>query len=647
MSSAIFRGFALSSVFALAYVGAASAQLTVSASHTNVSCFGGSNGTATASVFGGLEPYTYLWAPFGGTYATATGLPPGVYTVTVSDLFGLQGMTSTTVGEPSAALSGLQSQTNPVGGGSNGSATVVAEGGTPGYTYAWAPTGGTAATANGLAAGQYWVTVTDANSCSRIFNYTLTASAPSVQSVSGPANGTYTVGQNLQFTVRYDAPVTVTAGGPPSIPLTVGSMARQANFVSGSGTSNLLFMYTVQQGDADTDGVTLGSSIDLNGSTMRSGGIDAVLSLANVDATAGVLVDGRHAQTITFANPGAQTFGTTPTLPATASSSLAVAFTATTNAVCTITSGGALTFVSPGSCTVHANQGGDGTYLPAPQVSQIFTVNAAAPGAPTIGNVTAGDGQATVTFTAPASNGGNPITGYTVTATPVAAPGAPGITTQTGAGSPIIVTGLTNGFTYNFSVVATNGTPGAASGNAQATPRKLEVVSAPGSVPGMAGTPTATLSGGGATCTLQSGGFGPAASTPPNLQAPAGQFAFSAANCTGAVTMTLNYPSPLPEGVKFRKPDGAGGWFDPMNPATSLNVNVNGTRTTVTYTITDNGLGDTNPALGAISDPLVPVLAAAGPGGGAAAIPTLSEWSIILMSALLAMFGLHRMRRRN
>lgn len=106
--------------------------------------------------------------------------------------------------------------------------------------------------------------------------------------------------------------------------------------------------------------------------------------------------------------------------------------------------------------------------------------------------------------------------------------------------------------------------------------------------------------------------------------------------------MTLTYPSALPEGVQFRKPDGAGGWFD---PETALNVIVNGARTTVTYTITDNGPGDTNPAVGVIADPLVPVLAAA-PVGGAAAIPTLSEWGVILMSALLAMFGLRRMRRQ-
>lgn len=644
MSSGVFRTWVLGGTFALvAYAGSASAQLTVSASHTNASCNGGNNGTATAhSIQNGVAPFSYSWAPSGGTNATATGLTAGIYTVTVTDANDLQGTASTTVGQP-AMLSGTQSQINPVGGNSNGSATVVPTGGTPGYTYSWSPTGSTTATVTGLAPGQYRLTITDSNACHTMLYYTLTASAPSVQSVGVPANGTYIPGQNLQFNVIYSAPVAVTAGGPPSIPLTIGSTVRQANFVGGSNTSILTFIYTVQPGDFDANGVTLGTAINLNGSTMTSGGTNVVLNLANVAATTGVLVNGQQTQSITFTTPGDQTFGTTPTLTATASSSLPVAFSATTTAVCTVTSGGMLTFVNTGSCTVDANQSGNASYLPASQVSQTFMVNAAAPGAPTIGNVTAADGQATVTFTAPASDGGTPITGYSVTATPVAVPGAPGVITQQGTTSPIVVAGLSNGFTYHFTVVASNGTTGAASASTQATPRKLQLVSAPGSVPGMTGIPSATMSGGGTTCTLQSGGgFGPVTSTPPNLQAPSGQFAFSAENCTGSVTMTLTYPSALPEGVQFRKPDGAGGWFD---PATALNVIVNGARTTVTYTITDNGPGDINPALGVIADPLVPVLAAA-PASGAAAIPTLSEWGVILMSALLAMFGLRRMRRQ-
>ncbi len=71
------------------------------------------------------------------------------------------------------------------------------------------------------------------------------------------------------------------------------------------------------------------------------------------------------------------------------------------------------------------------------------------PGSPTIGTATAGDAQATVSFTAPASNGGATITSYTVTSNP-------GSITATGTASPLIITGLTNGTSYTFTVTATN-----------------------------------------------------------------------------------------------------------------------------------------------------------------------------------------------
>ena len=77
------------------------------------------------------------------------------------------------------------------------------------------------------------------------------------------------------------------------------------------------------------------------------------------------------------------------------------------------------------------------------------------PGAPTIGTAasgSAGSGQATVTFAAPASNGGAAITGYTVTSAPAGG-------TDSNAGTTAlshIVTGLTNGTAYTFTVKATN-----------------------------------------------------------------------------------------------------------------------------------------------------------------------------------------------
>jgi hypothetical protein len=77
------------------------------------------------------------------------------------------------------------------------------------------------------------------------------------------------------------------------------------------------------------------------------------------------------------------------------------------------------------------------------------------PAAPTGVTATAGDGQATVTFTPPVDNGGSTITDFVVTSNPG------GIAVH-GSGNPITLTGLSNGMSYTFTVVAFNGAGGSA-----------------------------------------------------------------------------------------------------------------------------------------------------------------------------------------
>ncbi len=169
-------------------------------SQTNVSCFGGSNGTATVNASGGAGGYTYSWSPSGGTNATATGLAVGTYTVTITDANSCTATRQFTITQPTAIAS-TGSQTNvSCFGGTNGTATVNASGGAGGYTYSWSPAGGTNATASGLAVGTYTVTITDANSCTATRDFTITqptaiASTGSQTNVScfGGSNGTATV----------------------------------------------------------------------------------------------------------------------------------------------------------------------------------------------------------------------------------------------------------------------------------------------------------------------------------------------------------------------------------------------------------------------------------------------------------------------
>jgi Fibronectin type III domain. len=115
------------------------------------------------------------------------------------------------------------------------------------------------------------------------------AVAPAVNSVDVPAAGYYTTGDNLDFTVHFSEAITVT--GIPAVPVTIGANTVNASYVSGSGSSGIVFRHTVQAGEQDLDGISLGNAIILDGGTLRdAAGNDAALTLNNVENTTDVRV---------------------------------------------------------------------------------------------------------------------------------------------------------------------------------------------------------------------------------------------------------------------------------------------------------------------------------------------------------------------
>lgn len=169
-NSTLFR-FRISSVLPLAalliyfsfFSTVTQAQVSVTVSSTNVTCFGLNNGTATAVGSGGWAPYTYLWSN-GATSATITGLAPGSYSVTATDIDLGYAVGTVLITQPSQLGVQVYGESQICGIVPDGKVTAVPFGGTPPYTYLWS-NGATSAQITGLPEGTYTVTVTDAKGC--------------------------------------------------------------------------------------------------------------------------------------------------------------------------------------------------------------------------------------------------------------------------------------------------------------------------------------------------------------------------------------------------------------------------------------------------------------------------------------------------
>jgi hypothetical protein len=185
--------------------------------------------------------------------------------------------------------------------------------------------------------------------------------------------------------------------------------------------------------------------------------------------------------------------------------------------------------------------------------------------------------------------------------------------------------GNLSGATYT-----TNAITGACTVNAAFTP-----TTSMANIPTRQGGVTATLSAVGCTA-VGAAVFvdAPAAGKPADKSFPYGLIDFTLTGCAGSADVTITYSQAIPSGATYYK-ELAGVYS--VLPAT-----ISGN--TVRFTLADNGAADADAAVGTIRDPSGLAL---GAGAGLAAIPTLSEWGLILLSALMVGFGLLAARRRS
>ncbi len=198
--------------------------ITSTATHTNVSCNGGSNGSASCTPAGGTTPYTYSWTPNNSTTNSINNVAAGTYTCHVSDVNGCSGTQTFTITQPSVITATATHTNVSCNGGSNGSASGTTAGGTTPYTYSWTPTGSTSSTISGLSAGTYLCAITDAHNCPSSISVSITEPAalaftsynpPHNVSCHGGSNGSFdflTSGGTMPYTFSWTGDSSTTSG---------------------------------------------------------------------------------------------------------------------------------------------------------------------------------------------------------------------------------------------------------------------------------------------------------------------------------------------------------------------------------------------------------------------------------------------------
>jgi gliding motility-associated-like protein len=145
-------------------VGTSTTMLVTLNNLADVSCFGANDGSIDISVAGGDPPYIYVWSD-GQTTEDATGLPPGAYDVTISDVFNCTVNEVYFINEPTLLTSNINMVIDAdCNGSDDGSIDLSTAGGTPPYSYLWSNANTTEDLLD-VIAGNYSVTITDDNGC--------------------------------------------------------------------------------------------------------------------------------------------------------------------------------------------------------------------------------------------------------------------------------------------------------------------------------------------------------------------------------------------------------------------------------------------------------------------------------------------------
>ena len=301
-------------LFQLSVVVGSPTALAVTSTPTNVLCTGDQTGAILITPSGGVSPYTVDWLfplangpcilPVTSTISapyTQAGLCAGNYIISITDANGCPDTISVPITEPVSLPSSTASQiNNPCYGDALGVASVSAFGGTPGYTYSWTTTTGNipgpsttpiiGTAPNGLIAGTYTATITDANGCTTTNTVIITE--------PGTAIGAAATSTPVSCNTYLDGTITVTAigGTPPYLisGVTVPFSATIPNITNTpatlSGLAAGVYLFTVT--DANGCSITVSSTVTQPFPLVATGVSTNILCYGDSDGTISLTITG-------------------------------------------------------------------------------------------------------------------------------------------------------------------------------------------------------------------------------------------------------------------------------------------------------------------------------------------------------------------
>ena len=328
---------------------AASVAVSTQASHGTATPSGTSISYTPTSGYSGSDSFAYTATNAGGTSSPAT------VSVTVSP--------PTITVSPTTLSAGTE--------GTAYSQTLSTNGGQAPYSFSTTPTSGALPAGVSLSSGG---TISGTPSTTGTFTFTVSGTDS-----SNPQAAFTSTTLSLSVT----APALSTTQAVPSTTLTAGTAATFTPVTASGGYGSLSYALS---------GATLPTGLTFSTTTGQITGAPSTLLTATVFTVTATDSTTPTAQTsfktfsltvnaavnaITFAQPVDTAFtASPPTLSASATSGVAPTFSSNSASVCTVTSGGAITFVATGVCSITAVQGASGNYAAATSVTKTFNVTA-------------------------------------------------------------------------------------------------------------------------------------------------------------------------------------------------------------------------------------------------------------------------------